>query len=446
MVRRLALFLMAFLLCLAPFVLVPGLDLAASGLFYRPAEGFFLADRAPLRAVHEGLRYLVWAVVAAEAILLVLALRGRPWRGVSAAGAAFLLLALALGPGLLVNAVFKDHWGRARPAQITEFGGSRHFSKVFVPSDQCSRNCSFPAGDPAMGFYFVAVGFLATAPRRRRAVVAGAIGVGAFLGIVRIAQGGHFLSDVIASGFLVYGATWLLWRWIVVHDGLRRLRHPPPALQRFAGLSLAIAFIGILSYEVADRPLAQYFAGSSDGVHRGFLFITQFGLSGGYLIGAAVLALLCMLAAPRLRDPALARRLRLNAWRAIFVFSAIAVPGLVADVLKPVFGRARPPLFLHDGIYGFFWQGPHASYWSFPSGHTVTAAALATALYLLYRRHLSLLVLFAVLIGLSRVIITEHYLSDVIAGAWLGVGGTLMMWSIFRSSGLYLGPDAAGRS
>ncbi len=71
---------------------------------------------------------------------------------------------LAIGPGLVVNTLLKDHWGRARPHQILEFGGTAHFSPAVLISDQCARNCPSHPGHAALGFWLVA--FAAVVPDR----------------------------------------------------------------------------------------------------------------------------------------------------------------------------------------------------------------------------------------------------------------------------------------
>ena len=345
------------------------------------------------------------------------------WHGGAGARACTLLLALALGPGLVVNVVFKDHWGRARPAQIAAFGGTQRFTPPFVPSDQCATNCSFPAGDPAMGFVLVAAAFLAR-PRRRRAAAAGALGLGAVLGIVRMAQGGHFFSDVLASGFLVFATSWALYRWIIVADGLWALRQlfaqPPPWLWRFSILTALTAVAFGSSYVWIDRPLATAFAAAGPRLLAFFNFVTMFGVSTGYLVAAALAAILLARQSARIIEPERKARLAAGAWRAAFVFVAIGAPGLFGDVLKPVFGRARPRLFLADGTFGFSWHGARAAYWSFPSGHSITIVALAVALTAIERRYLPLYVVAALFVMASRVALDQHYLSDVLAGAYIG--------------------------
>jgi lipid A 4'-phosphatase len=411
---RIAWFAAALLVLCGGSVLLPGIDLWVSALFYRPGEGFFLSDWAVFRIVHDFLPAAVAAYVVFVVVLLgATILRRRAVLGLDAKAALFLLLALALGPGLIVNTVFKDHWGRARPAQIVEFGGDKKFSRAFVPSDQCTRNCSFTAGDPSIGFYLVSIAFLAQAPRRRRWGVAGAVALGAALGVVRIAQGGHFLSDVIASGFLVCGMSWLLYRAVIVYDGIGALlaacRKPSIGLQRFASLSVATLALFFLCYAFLDEPLARAFHDSNPVLQGVFRVVTQFGEGGLYLVP---LGLMTIWAYYSERD--------LLAWRAGYLFVAVALPGLLADIAKPVFGRARPGLLFQDQIFGFTWGGAHADHWSFPSGHAVTITALATALYALYPPLWPAYLAVALLIAASRVIIDAHYLSDVIAGAYIG--------------------------
>ena len=426
-----------FLLLCGGLVALPGIDLWASGLFYRSGDGFFLGAWPPFRIVHEYLSVVVWAYALAVVAVLVagLALR-RSVLGLTPRAAIFLLLSLALGPGLTVNTIFKDHWGRARPAQITQFGGDKKFTPAFVPSDQCTRNCSFPAGDPAMGFYLVSAALLAgSATQRRRGIVA-AVAVGAALGVVRLAQGGHFLSDVIASGFLVSAIAWGLHRLMMTGDHLERaaaaLRRPPVGLKRFAWLTIAFLLGFVVAYAWIDIPLARAFEDIGPTTHAVFGVITRFGEGGVYLVPLG-LAFLWLFAKGAERW----------AWRTGFVFAAIALPGIFADIVKPVFGRARPVLLFRENLYGFTWVGAHANSWSFPSGHSITVAALAVSLYAIYPPLWPAYALLAVAVMASRIVLDMHYLSDVIAGAYLGIAAAWALVTIAKQHGI---PLALGES
>ena len=221
---RVALFAAFVLAAAVLFLVAPSIDLRVSGLFWRAGEGFFWRDWPPFRVAHDRLPWLTGAIaVFLLAGVVWWAVRRRPWFGLEKKALAFLLLALVLGPGVLVNMVFKDNWGRARPVQVQEFGGAAKFTPPLVRAKECRRNCSFVAGDPSIGFWFLAPAFLAQGLRRRLAI-AGALSLGAFLGLTRIAQGGHFLSDVVFCGFVVAGLVWLLHRTIIVGDVFSRLR------------------------------------------------------------------------------------------------------------------------------------------------------------------------------------------------------------------------------
>ncbi|MGH7035086.1 MAG: phosphatase PAP2 family protein [Stellaceae bacterium] len=432
MIRRLIGFGGAFLLLCGGSVLFPRVDLWASGWFYRPGAGFFLGDWAPFRIVHDDLSYAVtgFAILLVLLLLAVLFAR-RAILGLDRPAAVFLLLALALGPGLTVNTIFKDHWGRARPTQITAFGGDKAFSPAFVPSDQCRRNCSFPAGDPAVGFYLVSLAFLAATPRRRRWGIAGALAAGSALGVVRLAQGGHFLSDVLASGFLVYAMSWALHRLLVVEDGsaalIALLRRPSPRLRRFAGITFAAILLFLAAYFLIDQPLARALHAADPVWRAAFTPITRLGEGGLYLVPLALIF-----------AAALWRRRTGLAWRSGFVFAAIALSGLVVDIVKPVFGRARPKLLFEQNLFGFTWAGPHADRWSFPSGHSATMAALAIALYAIYPRGWPAYAALALAVMTSRVVIEAHYLSDVIAGAYVGLAAAWALAAAARSRGVAL--------
>ncbi|MEI9985052.1 MAG: phosphatase PAP2 family protein [Aliidongia sp.] len=303
----------------------------------------------------------------------------------------FLLLSIAIGPGLLTNTVLKDHWGRARPSQVLEFGGSKSFTPALVPSGQCDRNCSFVSGHGAMAFSLIGFAFLPATRRRRRQVAAAALGFGAFVGLARIAQAGHFLSDTVFAALLVIGTAWLLHHWIVLRDGLEqppmrwlgrtllggatRLRDAAIAsadfrLRRWLTFNLACLLAIAVSALWIDRPLARHFETPDDRLTAWFHWISDLGLGWGWLVVFGGLALLLHLIgkAPRFRE----QRERFTAWALVplFIFLSVALSGLAADLIKILVGRTRPKLFFLDGTYA--WTGPawRADHWSFPSGHT----------------------------------------------------------------------------
>jgi lipid A 4'-phosphatase len=200
-----------------PFLLVlqlafwqmPAIDLWFSGLFWRPGEGFFLADLAPVQWSYAIFRDIPYVLVP---LLAWLFLASWVWARRSEValrrGLLFLFLVMAIGPGLLVNEVFKAESGRARPATVQQFEGTRQFTPAFEPSDQCSSNCSFVSGHAAMGFFFLAFAWVL---RDRRWLYWGAA-IGLLVGLGRMMQGAHFLSDVLFGYPVVYLTALLLAR------------------------------------------------------------------------------------------------------------------------------------------------------------------------------------------------------------------------------------------
>ncbi len=132
----------------------------------------------------------------------------------------FLILLLALGPGLLVNVVLKDQWGRPRPSQTEEFGGRFAYQPAWVKSPAGDRRTSFPSGHAAMGFFFVAPYFVLLTRRRRLAhgLLAAGIVFGVFVGLARIAKGAHWPSDVLWSFGVVYLVAYGLARWLKLNE------------------------------------------------------------------------------------------------------------------------------------------------------------------------------------------------------------------------------------
>jgi len=443
------LFFAAAAVALALLSEIPAIDLWVSGLFYEPGRGFPLGDSLAVQIVYRGVPYLATAIVLALLSSLVAALLRRPLLGISARAAIFLLLALAIGPGILTNVVLKDHWGRARPAQIVAFGGTRDFTPAAMPAAQCDRNCSFTSGHAAVGFYLVSFAFLARTRRGRWAGQAAAIALGSLFGLARIAQGGHFLSDVVVSGLLVYATSWLLYQAMIAAAVPPTARHRLLLLyanpRHRLALSAALTALAIvLSIAFVDRPVAEFFHAQSATLHAVFTFITQFGVSTGWLIGSALLWLGLRIASRRPRCAALAARLRAYSILALFFFLSIAVPGIVVDLLKALAGRARPKLLFVGDEYFFAWGGLRSDYWSFPSGHTACAVSVAAALSVIWPRGRPLFIGFAILIAASRIIITAHFLSDVIMATFLALVGVHWLRFVFVQCGVPIEEARAG--
>ena len=456
--RAVALYAALVAAALALFLLAPHVDLWVSGLFYEPRAGFALRDWGPASLVFHAVPWIAWGivfVVAAAALWLVL--MQRPLWRLDRKALLFLALSTAIGPGLLANTVLKDHWGRARPTQIQAFGGTHRFTPAPLPASQCQRNCSFVSGHAALGFSLVAFAFLLPPGPGRRRAVAAALGVGMLVGLVRIAQGGHFLSDVVWAGLLVFGVAAALHWWVVERDGLAALTpirlDDAAMLARRAGRSqmtvaiLALTGTSILvlvSMAFYDRPVDLYLHARGPDLHALFELTGSLGEAWGWLLlfGLGFAALHWGGGLPRLR--AVAPRMRALSAAPAFLFAAVAAAGLVVDVLKILFGRVRPKLLFRSDLYGFTWFSWRPDHWSFPSGHTTTIVALMAALWWLWPRHLLFYLLVATIVAASRIVVGAHYPSDVIAGALIAILSTRGVVWVFARWGIVLADAGRG--
>jgi membrane-associated phospholipid phosphatase len=177
---------------------------------------------------------------------------------------------------------------------------------------------------------------------------------------------------------------------------------------------------------------------------QAFNDFTDFGKSGYFLwpLGIVLIALALF------DSPAVPRFSRhvLAAWavRLGFVFTAIAVPGLFVAIVKRLIGRARPHVAGND-VWTYMPFGWKVEYTSLPSGHTTTAFSALVAIGAIFPQARALMWIYAVLIALSRVVVTAHHPSDVIAGAIVGAVGALLVrhWFAARRLGFKIGAHGA---
>ena len=101
---------------------------------------------------------------------------------------------------LIINLIFKNFWGRSRPNDIIEFGGTNNFTPWYQITDQCINNCSFVSGDSSVGFTLIVFYFLI----KKKKYLWISLFVGFCLGLIRIMEGGHFISDVVFSSVIIF--------------------------------------------------------------------------------------------------------------------------------------------------------------------------------------------------------------------------------------------------
>ncbi len=201
-------------LTLGVFALWPELDLDVARHFYH--SGSFLGGDQALRFARDFFRVTPFVVLTLYAALWLAKRRGIKLRWAPSGRAViFLIATIAIGPGLIVNLGLKDHWRRPRPYQTQDFNGPSPFKPWYETDGACKRNCSFVSGEAATGFWMVAPASVLPPPWRAPAIVA-AFAFGAGASVLRLAFGGHYLSDVLLGGLVT----------LIVVEALRRLIWP----------------------------------------------------------------------------------------------------------------------------------------------------------------------------------------------------------------------------
>jgi lipid A 4'-phosphatase len=209
------LLLLAFLLALVIFLVFPELDLAVGSHMLGADGRFLLALSRAAELLHFATPYWVGLCIALFVLAAAAKLLGRPIGGLGAWQALYVAAVFAIGPGLLTNTLLKDHSGRPRPVDVLQFQGAHVYVAPFAFDGACDHNCSFVAGDPSAAFAFIGPALLLP-PGRRKWGIAAALGFGVAVGLLRMYQGGHFLSDVIFGAIFSMGTAlalhWLMFR------------------------------------------------------------------------------------------------------------------------------------------------------------------------------------------------------------------------------------------
>jgi len=218
--------LAAFMVVGAIFALFPDLDLQISGHFYDAATRTFPLANDTTVVWLRNLNRAV-GILFGIAFLLAIAIKiARPKQRLMFPGRVMLFLSLtfALGPGLVTNVIFKEHWHRPRPVHVTQFGGPSQFVRWSDNSGSCQANCSFFSGEVSAAAWTLAPAVLAPPGPLRAVAVAGALVFTAVNMFVRIVQGGHFFSDAAFGAmatslmvWLMYGAVYRGW-WRAAND------------------------------------------------------------------------------------------------------------------------------------------------------------------------------------------------------------------------------------
>ncbi len=238
------------------------LDIAATRLFFHPegADLWPIANEPLWSLFYRATPWITGALAVAGVIMIVIGLVREKSKRLRLHGL-FILLCVVLGPGLIINAVFKDHWGRPRPRQIVEFSGKFDYVRPLVPARAGGK--SFPCGDSSVGFLMSAGWWLwrRSHPKRAAASLAAGLMLGTLIGIGRMAAGAHFLSDVIWSALIVYGVAHVLYYYIMrvpAREDSRGVMYPMiesnPRLKTAAIAASCLLGVGIISGGIFANP------------------------------------------------------------------------------------------------------------------------------------------------------------------------------------------------
>ncbi len=185
------------------FFLFPSLDITVSGLFFGQ-DGKFIATESdwfiyftrkmllPLLAL---LVFFVPIAAVFKQIYFkekILNIHVREW--------VYLFSCLIVGTGVVVNSIFKNLWGRARPNDTIQFGGQEPFTIPWLNVDYCSTNCSFVSGDVSFFTLSLAVLIIFNKTSWNTFAYASIL----LISLLRIMEGDHFLSDTVMSFIITY--------------------------------------------------------------------------------------------------------------------------------------------------------------------------------------------------------------------------------------------------
>ena len=214
------------------------------------------------------------------------------------------------------------------------------------------------------------------------------------------------------------------------------------AERRLAELVAALVLAGLVLSILAviangfDGRLAEWAAGLPAGARAWGTMMSRLGESGYLFALSATIAIGSILARARAHRERVLLALECCTERATYVFAALAFTGAATQVVKQAVGRGRPPLFDEVGAFSLSPFSLTNAYASFPSGHSSTSFAAATALTLIAPRIGPPIFILAAAIATSRVVVQAHYGSDVVAGSAFGVVCAVLTTRLFARFGI----------
>jgi undecaprenyl-diphosphatase len=231
--------------------------------------------------------------------------------------------------------------------------------------------------------------------------------------------------------------------WLALIGRPRRVKAArllPPARRLLLGVLAAVICVAAAMWLLDGRGLA-FSKTLPPAVVDTFNEITDFGRSTWFLVPIGVLIVLAAVAATAAAGRIANLVVASAVVRLEFLFLAIAVPGLAVTIIKRLIGRVRPSDLGPFSYVPWSWRPEYAS---LPSGHGTTAVAAAIAIGALWPKARVPMWAFAIVIAVSRVVIQAHFASDVIAAAFVGAFGAILVRNWFAARRLGFTTDQQG--
>lgn len=218
-----------------------------------------------------------------------------------------------------------------------------------------------------------------------------------------------------------------------------------PILTYSIGIVTAVVVLLVLATFV-DESVSRFFISWPDDAIEFFAYVTDFGKSDWLLIPSCVIALVGLVLMRLPFSYCWKWAVRSLTGLSAFIFIGVGFPGLIAAILKRVLGRARPIYLEEWGTLHFVpFSWGDWTLQSFPSGHSTTSMAFSVVLIVLANGHWKVFfTLIAVVIGVSRISLGMHFLTDVITGFSLGALGAFMVRDYFVTRNWGLRATSAG--
>ncbi|MGO4689750.1 phosphatase PAP2 family protein [Glaciibacter sp. 2TAF33] len=205
---------------------------------------------------------------------------------------------------------------------------------------------------------------------------------------------------------------------VAAEPAAKRVSARWPLISGFSALALAVAIGALITLREKGKPLWIDVEWLQELVeHRSpFWNVPSLvmnyigaGIIGVFVVPVLIVAILLFIKRP---------------WAAGYYLLATLVSSGLVQLLKHLFGRARPEDILVISDFG-----------SFPSGHVANAAVMATTLAIIFPKTWVWVAgaVYTVIMLLSRTYLGAHWLSDTIGGMLLGVGVAVALWAPFAA-------------